>query len=309
MKVSRKPTIVATVVLVASLAASIGLLRRLDEVRRGATIQDSLYIPSPQAVKRLSLGYSGFMADLYWTRAVQYFGGKHHEGSTEYKLLGPLLEITTTLDPQLLVAYEYGSNFMADKPPQGAGDPEGAVNLVKFGIRNNPEQWRLYYDLGFIYYLNLKDYRGAAEAFEKASQLPNAHPFTKILAGKMAQHAGEYQMARMLWSATYESAQEESIKYNAIAHLRALRVDEDVTHLEEAVAAYRQKTGSSPGSLSALVNAGLLPGVPLDPDRHPYKITADGRVEVQNPDDFFFITKGTPPSYKAPPVNFDRFKK
>ena len=30
---------------------------------------------SPKAVKRLSLGYDGLLADIYWTRAVQYFGG------------------------------------------------------------------------------------------------------------------------------------------------------------------------------------------------------------------------------------------
>lgn len=308
MKFSRRPTIVATLVLVASLAASISLLHRVDAVRHDAAAEDVLYISSPTAVKRLSLGYSGFMADIYWTRAVQYFGGKHYLGATEYKLLGPLLEIATTLDPQLLVAYEYGSNFLADNPPQGAGEPQEAVKLVQFGIRNNPQQWRLYYNLGFIYYLNLKDYKSAADAFEKASQLPNAHPFTKILAGQMAQHAGEYQTARTLWSATYETAQEPSIKYNAIAHLRALRVDEDVTHLEEAVAAYRERFGWVPPSMTALTSAALLPGILVDPDRHPYNITADGWVEVSDPDSFPFITKGTPPDYQAPAPNFDRFK-
>ena len=29
----------------------------------------------------MSLGYDGLLADIYWTRAVQYFGSKHHEGS------------------------------------------------------------------------------------------------------------------------------------------------------------------------------------------------------------------------------------
>ena len=65
----------------------------------------------------MSLGYDGLLADIYWTRAVQYFGSKHHEGSRNFDLLAPLLEITTTLDPHLLVAYEYGANFLAPKPP------------------------------------------------------------------------------------------------------------------------------------------------------------------------------------------------
>ncbi len=93
-------------------------------------------------LKRLSLGYDGLLADIYWTRAVQYFGGKHYEGAEHYDLLAPLLEITTALDPHLIVAYEFGSNFLAPKPPNGAGMPERAVALAEFGIQNNPNEWR-----------------------------------------------------------------------------------------------------------------------------------------------------------------------
>ena len=29
---------------------------------------------------------------------------------------------------------------------------------MEYGIQNNPNDWKLYYDLGFVYYMNLKDY-------------------------------------------------------------------------------------------------------------------------------------------------------
>ena len=64
-----------------------------------------------------------FLPTSTWTRAVQYFGNKHHDGARRYDLLAPLLEITTGLDPHLLVAYEYGTNFLAPKPPGGGGMP------------------------------------------------------------------------------------------------------------------------------------------------------------------------------------------
>jgi hypothetical protein len=120
MTPSRKVAAITAALFVACLTASILVLERVDQVRRGATLQEFLYISSPKAAKRLSLGYTGLMADLYWTRAVQYFGGHHARGDQEYQLLGPLLEITTHLDPQLLVAYEYGSNFLAPARPTGA---------------------------------------------------------------------------------------------------------------------------------------------------------------------------------------------
>jgi hypothetical protein len=117
----------------------------------------------------------------------------------------------------------------------------------------------------------------------------------------MAQHAGEIQTARMLWQATYATAQEKLIKENAISHLRALKVDEDVTELDKAVTAYEEKTGRLPSSINALIGAGLLRGVPVDPDGEPYKLMADGRFELRHPENFPFIEKGAPPGYKAPP--------
>src|ERR1700736_4414422 len=117
MKASRQVTVVFSLLLLGCMASSALLLRRLDQMRTGATLEEVLYISSPKALKRMSLGYEGLLADVYWTRAVQYFGSKHHDGAHDFKLLAPLLEITTTLDPQLLVAYEYGANFLAPQPP------------------------------------------------------------------------------------------------------------------------------------------------------------------------------------------------
>ena len=165
MRASSGITFFFSAVLLASMAGSVLLLRQLDRLRTGATLEDVLYITSPKTLKRMSLGYDGLLADIYWTRTIQYFGSHHRNGAQRYDSLAPLLEVTTALDPQLLIAYEWGSTFLSAKPPEGAGMPERAVELVKHGIRNNPNEWRLYYDLGFINYMELKDYAAAADAF------------------------------------------------------------------------------------------------------------------------------------------------
>jgi hypothetical protein len=172
---------------------------------------------------------------------------------------------------------------------------------MEYGIRNNPDNWKLYYDLGFVYYINLEDYKKAAAAFAQGAQIPNAHPFLRLMAAQMAQHAGEYGTSRMLWTATYQNTEDREIRANAIEHLRALRVDEDVTHLQEAVTRFGERTGRLPASMAELVAAEQLPGIPVDPDGHPYKLTADGHVEMRVPDDFSFATKGLPPGYKPVP--------
>jgi len=303
MRQRRKTSLIAGVCVVVSLAASAVMLHRTDQLRPHATIEEVLFLSSPKVLKRASLGYDGLLADIYWTRAVQYFGNRHYNSAQTYNLLFPLLEITTHLDPQLVVAYQFGASFLAPPPPNGAGQPDRAIQLMEYGIQQNPDTWKLYYELGFVYYMNLHDYKKAAEAFERGSKVPDAHPFLRLLAAQMAQHAGDYETARMLWTATYQNSQDRQIRSNAVEHLRALRVEEDVTHLQEAVTRFGERTGRLPASMAELVAAEGLPGVPVDPDRHPYKLTPAGRVEVQVPDDFPFSTKGLPPWY-TPPAKF-----
>ena len=303
MSSSRKTSWIAGALLVFSLAASAALLRRIDRIRPQATLQEVLYITSPTVLKRASLGYDGLLADIYWTRTVQYFGNRHYNAADNYDLLAPLLEITTHLDPHLVVAYQFGASFLAPRPPQGAGEPERAIELMQYGIQNNPEDWKIYYNLGFVYYMEIKDFKKAADAFARGSLVPGSHPFLKVLAAQMAQHAGEFDTARMLWNATYQSTQDKLIRENAFKHLRALRVDEDVTHLQEAVTRFGERTGRLPVSMAELVRAEGLAGIPLDPDGHPYKLTPQGRIEILYPDEFQFANQGLPPGYK-PEIKF-----
>ena len=245
------------------------------------------------------MGYTGLLADIYWTRAVQYFGYQHHIQSNDFHLLAPLLEIATQLDPKLFPAYQFGSNFLSPKPPNGAGEPQKALELAKFGVEQNPDQWRLYYNLGFLYYTEFKDYAGAADAFARGAKLPVTNDFMPILAARMAQHAGEFDTARMLWFTTYQSTKDEQIRRNATDHLRALGVDEEVTQLENLVQRYRQQIGHVPRNISDLESAGMIRGTPTDPAGHSYKITSDGRVEVQDPGSIPYITKGLPAAQSA----------
>ncbi len=302
MTATQRTTVIAGGCLAISMVACLFLLQRIDRIRPQATLEDALYISSPKIVKRASLGFDGVMACIYWTRTVQYFGHRHFDRAHTYNELAPLLEITTALDPHLFPAYRFGASFLAPAPPNGAGQPERAIQLMKYGIQNNPDNWQLYYDLGFVYYTELKDYKKASEVFEQGSQRPNAHPFLKILAAQMAAHAGDFSTARLLWSATYESNHDALIRQNAIEHLRAIQVDEDVTNLESAVSRFQGRTGHLPSSMWELALAEHLQGIPVDPDGHPYLLTLDGHVVVENPDDFNFLTKGLPPGYRPPAV-------
>lgn len=291
----RGVSVTLCVIMLAMLAGSTLSLRRIHADRPEAHLEDVLYIPSAKALKRISLGYNGLLADIYWTRAVQYFGWKHKQRSHEYPLLYPLLDVTTELDPQLIVAYRFGATFLAQEPPDGAGQQERAVELIEKGIKANPDDWHLYYDLGFVYAMNLGDYKAAADAFERGSKLPHTHPFLRILAADMAQHGGDIETARLMWQTTYNSTDDPGIRSNAMRHLQALDVDEMVPKLEQLVAQFREKTGVQPTSFVQLVQAGWIRQVPTDPLGMPYKLLPDGSVQVQDPEAWSFIRRGLQP--------------
>ncbi len=281
------------ILALASLAASAAVSTlTAGHPPRNDSEEEVLYLQSPRLLKALSLGYSGLLADIYWTRVVQYFGEKHKLRSRHYELLAPLLDITTQLDPHLTVAYEFGSVFLGQRPPEGAGQPGKAVELVERGIRANPNMWRLYMSLGFIHYTERKDYAAAAAAFARGAEVAGGLPWMKAMAALMAQGAGDRKTAVFFWQRLYETSQDKLLRDNAINRLKSLKVDEDIAQLDALQSAYDAKNHRKAATWQELIAAGALQGVPADPSGRPYKITPQGAFEVQRPQDFPFITAG-----------------
>jgi len=231
------------------------------------------------------------MADIYWTRAVQYFGSRHMGHSGHYEILYPLLDITTDLDPQLIVAYETGSIFLSQRVPEGAGQPEKAVALVEKGIRANPTYWRFYFTLGFIHYMDRHDYKAAEQAFQRGSEVPGALPWMKVMAARMAEKGEDAETAAYLWKTIYETTSDNIIKDNAAKHLISLRAEADMDELERRAKLYRERFGANPAGWSDLVRGGLLRGVPMDPNGVPYKLLPDGTVQVEDPSQYSYLER------------------
>ncbi len=292
MKSNRVATVICSMLLAVFFAGTVLCRSQVEKLRgKEVTLEEVLYMPSGKSVKRMSLGYSSLLADIYWTRAVQYFGDKLNQRSMRYDLLYPLLDITTDLDPHLIVAYEFGSLFLSQPPPDGAGQPEKAVALVEKGLRENPSYWRLYFTLGFIHYLDRRDYKAAGEAFLKGSEVPGALPWMKVMAARMAEHGDDRSTAVYLWRAVYDTSIDPQVKDTAIQHLTSLRAEADIEQLEQRVKIYRERTGMLPSRWLDMVRAGVLPGLPQDPNGAEYKLLPDGRVDVQDPAKFRFLDR------------------
>jgi hypothetical protein len=255
------------------------LQRRIDNQRAALHQErDEMVLRSGKLVRAMSLEYAPLMADIYWTRVVQYYGDKHERHDPNFELLWPLLDLTTSLDPNLLVAYRFGSTFLSEPSPRGAGHPELAIALLKRGIQANPDYWRFYEDLGFVYYFELKDYPKASAAFAEGSRNPDSQIWMKIMAAKIAAEGESLATSIFLWNEVYQTTKDPQVKENAMSHLQLLRAEEDCKQLDALADEFQKRTGRRPARVGELVQAGLLPRLPEDPMGFPYVFGPDGKA-------------------------------
>jgi len=257
------------------------LQQRIDVQQNAvATEDDQVMLRSSKLVKGLSLEYAPLIADIYWTRVVQYFGNKQAGKQVDLRLLWPLLDVTSVLDPQLMPVYDFGSTFLSDAPPRGAGRPDLAVELLERGLRANPDEWRLYYDLGFVYYFDVKDYAKASAVLYEGSQNPKALIWMKTMAAKIATEGNSAETSNFLWQDVYNTTKDPLVKQNALRHLQLLRAEEDLKQLDALADEYQKRLGRRPVRMSELVQSGLLRGEPVDPSGYLYILSEAGKAEL-----------------------------
>jgi len=249
--------------------------------------QDEVLLRAPKLMKLVTLEYRTLAADIYWTRAVQYYGTKRLGQDTNLESLWPLLDVATTLDPNLLPAYRFGATFLSQPEPRGAGRPDLAVQLLERGLKANPEYWRLYQDLGNIYYLELKDYAKAGEAYREGSKNPAAASWMKIMAARFLEKGESRETAVLLWTEVLESSNDTAIQENARINLELLRADDDIEHINEIAAKFAASAGRPPKSMREMVQSGLIGGEPADPDGYAYVIGSDGKARISEKSPLF----------------------
>lgn len=260
-------------ILLIVLAAIVPFCQRRIDATLGEhrATEEALYVWSGGYVKRLSPGFENVMADVYWLRTVQYFGGQRAFAKEKrYDLLEPLTQITVTLDPRFEIAYHLGAIFLAEPWPRGADKAEKGVALLKQGA-DATGSWRLRQLEGYFTLVFLHDARKASEILLEASKLPGAAYWLKTLAADTLTRAGDRELARRIWLSMYEQSEPGTIRANAEFNLQQLQALDDRDALQEAVIVFEKETHRRPRSLRELprVRTGKLPVV--DPAGVPYE--------------------------------------
>lgn len=260
------------IVLLVMLFASVIGVAGVEEHRRaellpGGEAENVLYVRSPAFLTRASLSYDAIVADIYWIRAVQYYGGTRlsKDPNKNFSLLYPLLDLTTSVDPYFDIAYRFGAIFLAEEYPGGAGRADLGIALLQKGLHAQPAKWQFAEDIGFIHYWWLHDYETAADWFRRAGDMPKAPEWLKPLAAVTLAEGGSRASSRTLWTEIARNPESEWLGRQAEFRLRQLDAMDGIDIMERIVRQYRERSGAQPSSWSEMIRAGLLRGVPLDP--------------------------------------------
>lgn len=236
-----------------------------------------IWLRAGPAMERATLGYRALVADLYWIRAVVYYGRQRLSTAEHktYDLLHPYLDLVTTLDPRFIVAYRFGAIFLSERYPDGPDRPDLAIALLLRGIERNPTRWELAHDLGFVHYFARQDYRAAADWFERASRYPDTPTWMHSTAAATRARGGDRDAARFLWRQMYESSETEAVRENALIRLAQLDAFDAIDRLNAMVRQYQARSGRFPAHWNEVLKAGLVQRIPVDPTGTAFVLDAE----------------------------------
>jgi hypothetical protein len=158
----------------------------------------------------LLAGFRGVVADFLWIQAHAFW--EKHEWLRQYRNM----QLVTFLQPQSTMFWDTGAWHMAWNIGYAVSvDPSNATHAVGLmrqrewwdkakeflerGIENVPNQYELYFSLGWLYMQKYKDPCRAAEQFSIAASFPDAPTYVERLYARNAEQCGFVQEAYADW--------------------------------------------------------------------------------------------------------------
>ena len=209
---------ILAVVLVLSLGAGIWSLRKraMTHFIDTQTYEDIYYLPPPQWLQVMSLGYRRALADLVWMRALIYFGDEfQNQGAVQHVF--KYGDSVLGLDPDFKRVYRW-IGMAGVYTPKGSSIEfiERSIDVLKKGSNRFPDDGQLAWDTG------------ATIAYELMPQFDKEDPKREGL----REEANDYMMA----AARLGAGPDWLVLTNATELRKLGEAEREVRHLEEMYA-------------------------------------------------------------------------
>ena len=273
-------TYLVLLILFLLLITSVPFQKTIDLKRnKFRSVEQTLYLNS-STLKKVSLGFKELFADIYWFRAIQYFGSDEIRLSDKNpKLLLKYFNIITDLDPKFVNAYRYGGTFLAEPPPFGLNDLNRGAELLDKGRKNNPDNFRIPLEQAFLFYLYSNNHERAAELFKDAASKPGLSDFRKNslkgMAASSKLKSGDRELSKKIWEEIFYTSENQGRKNFALQNLKELNTMDIEDKLTKIVKQFKLKYGKFPNSLDELVKVKYLKKIPRDHQDNNYLLSTN----------------------------------
>jgi hypothetical protein len=200
-----------------------------------------------ESVERYSLGFNNLIGAGIWVNLLQnsdYHPVKDEQVSWEFAQVDTL----TTLDPNNIRAYDFGSLFISVL----RRDKLGGKLLIEKWTKKQPHYWRPWYLLGSHYFLELHDYAAAAPLILKSSKMAGAPPWLSSLGIRLFSESGQLYQALKTSLELLPQLKDPESKSRIAYRIQSLNYRIQKRFWEEALENYLKKNKKPPTNMDEL---------------------------------------------------------
>jgi len=252
--------------------------------------EDTAYVLPPAVLSITALEFHGIASDFLFLKSLVFIGSTMERTERprvkdwEWKWLYKVVDASSSLDPYFFDPYYFGNaNFTWD-----AMMVEETNLLLERGVTYRTWDSMLPFFMGFNYFYFLQDNFNARKYLLEAAQRPDATQLYATLAANLSYEKKRTENAISFLEEMIKGTEDESLWKRYEARISFLR---GVLEVENAAEQYKKRYGGKPENLYALVRAGMLREVPIDPSGGQLYLDFDGRVKSTSELQLDFLRK------------------
>ncbi len=242
----------------------------------------------------LRIGGRAFLpliADYYWLAAIQATGKAKTEA--EYRDIASYAQLITDLDPDFAYVYQFASVVVPfNHGRETWTNTRESTALLEKGVAHFPGWVLLRTLLAYNYSVFQKEYVRAARLLEETARLPGAPAYLPWLATRLYAQGGSFEAASAFVDQFAATAEDPGTRAAFEHRKKEIELERILQTTDQAVTAFRERTGRLPKDLNELVTSGGLAALPSDPldgdiylgvDGRTYSTSQEHRLEVYSP--------------------------
>ncbi|MCB2153995.1 hypothetical protein KQI84_03860 [bacterium] len=234
-------------------------VHRYEGYTRGSGVYvQEVRLPATEIIRFVALGYDDLYADFLVLQAVQAFGSKWQTPNNDNTPILEYFDTVTELAPHWIEAYELGNLVLTE----GKGDYDLSFDLLRKGIRKNPNNWRLPFLAIYNAVWGMNEPSVAREFLHYVKRIPDAPGYVIRMEEYIERQSGRFHAAfnvNLSYYLRYLHSNRETEANLAIIRFKTILDGWYKLELARAADAYYKEHGEHPPNIEALLDEKYRP--------------------------------------------------